>query len=188
MMFMTMAVASAQIQQHPLPPDYVYDGKSSGEKHNVPAATSSPSLTGTYLTESLTDGPGLSLNSSTLTWATTEPIQVSCPSSAKKGCYLEIDLRSQFDGLFPADSSNVIAGAVYIDGSTSNVLPANPAGLDSTSTGGASNSRYGFWHSGLLSSGMHMIEIGLYVSESGGSAGSASRTVKVTVVKSNKAE
>ena len=111
------------------------------------------------------------------------PTTVTCPRP--RPCVLGIELASQFSGLNPPNP-NVVAAIVTVDGSTAAVLPHAVLGLSSTSTGGGSDARSFIWATAGLSSGRHSVQIQFFVPN--GSAGSATRTLKIDVYESNKAD
>jgi hypothetical protein len=103
------------------------------------------------------------------------PTNVKCQTS----CALEIRLETQIDGLTPPDP-NVVAAVVRVDGSDVGVKPTSVLGLDSTSTGGGSNSRSFTWMATELGKGVHVVSVYLFTAE--GSAASANRTLVINVV------
>jgi hypothetical protein len=106
------------------------------------------------------------------------PTRVNCQAGGP--CVLGIELTAQFSGLTPPDP-NAIAAVVTVDGSTAEVLPNGVLGLDSTSTGGGSNARSFLWMTKDLHPGPHSVSVQFYVAAANGTAGSATRTLKIDV-------
>lgn len=102
------------------------------------------------------------------------PTTVICPQPGP--CVLDIEFAAQFNSL---TSSAVAAAVVTVDGSTAEVSPCAPCGLDSTSTGGGSNARSYLWMAKGIQPGSHSVAVQLSTTQD--SAGSSSRSLKVEV-------
>ena len=135
-------------------------------------------LQGKLLEDYPVDGPiGIFFGNNEAT-ALTDQVAITCPAASK--CFAEIDVSIQLNGLWPEDpNNNTFAAFVYLDGSTSNILPVDLISVENMCYGGASIVRSISWRTGILLPGIHTILPGGFVFETNGSAGSYSRKASV---------
>jgi hypothetical protein len=126
---------------------------------------------------------GLELNNNGITPATNEAKELPCPASVKMGCILAFELNVICNGLVPFDGNNVVAAVLYVDGSISNIFPANPVGVTPSCGGGGSDAHSIFWTTTVSAGRTHTAQSYLYVSTAGGYATSAARTLKIEIHK-----